>query len=840
MNVTSDNDDAFLGLEVNGYRLNERIGNGKIGTVYKAFSNHTNLTLACKVIPEGSLKQGWPRELEKVRKLQGVPHVTQYHTHGTGVNKLDRPFIWILFDYVDGPDLRKKLRLKESRISMSFIESVVLSVLNVLHACGATNIIHGDLHCGNILIAKPDARLLDSKESIWITDFGYGGSHNDKQPKDDFQQLAQIMLELLACVRVDELNSRDKILHKLAVEFAKKRVRDGGRTVAVNPKSLVVEFDEIRRKAERESAAGEADEDVNRQPADYLWAEALGTRKQEWKNLFVPDLLASRNVNEFGDLLAKTITVLTGARGCGKTRSFRRLTKLMDVMIGEELPVSKKSNFVGFYLNCRDITDAFPWVNDRLNDKCEQQIIHFFHLAWLSEITKTIACVDPDETGSYKWLETWFITVCKQAFQPAGQGQRIISHVRAFIEDEKERCRLSPLGKVDATWDLARTDLLDNFFDAMIGNVMWLRTAAVFLFLDDYTIPILPRSVQLSLNPIIFRRRSTVFFKVSTEASNSFVPTSRNKHLELNHDFVMLDLATESLHQRDEDREKLLDLVFRPRIKRHKRFRGLDLGLEDLLGRTPYSYNELSWQMRNIANGDEPKKRVLYHGKRVFVSLWTSDIRTMVEVFNDMLREANGSLTETSWRISDSIQDRCIRNQGGEMMTFTQSIRDQDLWKQTSAKGNKDRAEKFGNHLKTIVEAFMGVSKYELQHGDLVSNQRTSNPKQAFRIEIVDSFEPDKSVRGYFEGLIRYHIFLQDWRGKSQRGMLTPRLYLNRMFLPHGGLSLSSHDHIQLKNDELTLLLEKPAEFLDYWKKKRKEQKARKANSAQSQPVLDL
>ena len=43
-------------------------------------------------------------------------------------------------------------------------------------------------------------------------------------------------------------------------------------------------------------------------PGDYLYAEALGYRADEWRILFVPEILGSR------DLLSKNITILTGAR----------------------------------------------------------------------------------------------------------------------------------------------------------------------------------------------------------------------------------------------------------------------------------------------------------------------------------------------------------------------------------------------------------------------------------------------------------------------------------------------------------------------------------------------
>jgi hypothetical protein len=69
--------------------------------------------------------------------------------------------------------------------------------------------------------------------------------------------------------------------------------------------------------------------------------------------------------------------------------------------------------------------------------------------------------------------------------------------------------------------------------------------------------------------------------------------------------------------------------------------------------------------------------------------------------------------------------------------------------------------------------------------------------------------------------LIRWHIFLQDWRGKSVRGMLTPRLYLNRILLPFCNLTFSMHDNIHLTNREFIYLLTKPKNFFEDWKKKK-------------------
>lgn len=813
--MNSDANDKYIGLQPNkDYKLTRRLGEGKIGTVYLAErTGGLQHSLACKIIKEGGLKQGWERELEKVLQLRGVDNVVQYHSHGTGFDSDNRFYAYVMFDYVDGCNLKTFIDSHSTELNLAFVESLLSTILNVLFACCSQGIIHGDLHAKNILIAKPDQRIRNSRRKIFVADFGYGGSHNAIAPKDDFQELANITHHLLRHLKLEELNARDRsMLEKLNV-FASKRLRDASRTKNSDPDRLIREFEELRQVAEIESAAG-ARQDGTKSPGDFLWAEAMGYRKEDWKQLFVPEFLAANA------LLAKNNTILTGARGCGKTMSFRRLTSLMDKIVGEPSGVVGADQFVGFYLNCRDLVDAFPWLPKQLAIGGQQQLIHFFHLAWLSELCKTMARIDLEENENHAWLDIFMFSEFGSRYMQASQGGPILSHIRSFLEREKERCRLVSVNSAsgNGAWPLAKLDLLDRLQSQLEKHVTWVGELPLYLFLDDYTTPIVSRELQEVLNPIIFKRRSSIFFKVSTESTNSFWPVATNgKLLEPPHDFDLIDLATESLHQRKEEKTELLTKIFTPRIERHPPLSGQKLRLVDLLGPTPYSFNELAWFLRDPKGHPLPKgiKKVLYHGLDIFVGMWTSDIRMMVEVFVDMLRESNGGLTPKNSQIPIEVQNRCYRNQGGDFLSFAQSIRDPELMREGTNK--RLRGEQYGNHLKNIVEAFVKVSRYELMSGSIIDNQGTLSPIQAFRIEILDSFKISDKVKAYHQGLIRYHIFLQDWRGKSQRGMLIPRLYLNRILLPYVNLTFSSHDHIRLTNDEFNNLLEEPTKFYDYW-----------------------
>lgn len=518
------------------------------------------------------------------------------------------------------------------------------------------------------------------------------------------------------------------------------------------------------------------------------------------------------------------ITVLTGARGCGKSMAFRRLTLLMDTIIGEPSGVKGADQFIGFYLNCRDLIEAFPWLPSHIDEGVQQQLIHYFHLAWFSEICKTFAIYETNQSERYGWLNEFLVDIFLDKYQPLPQGADVLTHVRAFIETEKEICRCAPLSKEgDLTnWPLARTDFLDKIQILIESHLPDIGSKPLYFFLDDYTMPIIPDRVQRFLNLIIFKRRNMIFFKISTESSNSLKMIGvRGKPLEARHDFELIDLATECLHQNQTEKAILLDKIFRPRIERHQDLFGKNLGLENLLGKTKLSNNELAMEMRNAV---EVRKHItiLYYGANSFEGMWTSDIRSMIQMFTDMLREANGGLKEGKI-IPEKIQDRIYRTAGGEFLNFI------ELAKNPLEKPSPEKfGETYGKHLKDIVDVFVEISRFELTKGPLVSNQGRENPKQAFRLEILDKFDLPNDVLKYYEGLIRWHIFLQDWRGKSVRGMMTPRLYLNRILIPYSKLTFSTHDNIQLTNLEFFELLKNPKKFLKYWNKKKKNRKKRR------------
>ena len=61
--------------------------------------------------------------------------------------------------------------------------------------------------------------------------------------------------------------------------------------------------------------------------------------------------------------------------------------------------------------------------------------------------------------------------------------------------------------------------------------------------------------------------------------------------------------------------------------------------------------------------------------------------------------------------------------------------------------------------------------------------------------------------------MLRYSVFIEDTRGKSQRGKFVPRLYIRRSLIPQFNLTFSKRDSVRIEPWEFEELLSNPDKF---------------------------
>jgi hypothetical protein len=117
-----------------------------------------------------------------------------------------------------------------------------------------------------------------------------------------------------------------------------------------------------------------------------------------------------------------------------------------------------------------------------------------------------------------------------------------------------------------------------------------------------------------------------------------------------------------------------------------------------------------------------------------------------------------------------------------------------------------------GVRLVAIVEAFGNVANSHLKFLDS-KNEEGSPPKQATRIEPYEPFALSEDAQHLYDELLRYSVFVEDFRGKSRRGSVVPRLYLRRFLIPHFNLTFSTRDSIELEPADFEFFLMSPQDF---------------------------
>ena len=151
-----------IGSEFVGYRIDELIGRGGMGVVYRAYDLRLKRTVALKLMaPELALDQRFrerfSREAELAMSLEH-PNVVPIHDAGDIDGRL-----YLAMRHVEGTDLRALLHA-EGALDPARALAICSQVANALDAAHAKGLVHRDV--------KPSNVLLDASEHVYLADFG--------------------------------------------------------------------------------------------------------------------------------------------------------------------------------------------------------------------------------------------------------------------------------------------------------------------------------------------------------------------------------------------------------------------------------------------------------------------------------------------------------------------------------------------------------------------------------------------------------------------------------------------------------------------------------------------
>jgi serine/threonine protein kinase len=789
----------MIGKKFEGYKIKEFIGNGAIGTVYKAYNDEIMDYRAIKFVEydENTFKKGWENEIRKANQLRN-DNVVRYHSQKT--EYIDgTQYMLFMWDYVEGESL--KTLIERNELTVNLLIEVIRTCLKVLFSCDSIHIIHGDLHAGNILIENINPQNVDSTvRKVLVTDFGYLTQYSCREYMDDYDGLNVILHEGLRSINYNGQNSENKKKYNFLKNEFPRYITERNATVGFyvrKPKKILQILNDMLVNIDKEKSP------TSFGIGDYLAAEHLGEYYDVWKALFVPKFIA------IDDLITRNISVLTGLRGCGKTMVFKRLSAFLNCKLGK-VPIPKSDSFVGFYFNARNIPEAFPWLPKDMIGDAREQIINHFNLSWTLEILLWLQEISKNKEYDFTFLKDFF-QVYFPSFYSVGENSEHLIYLVDLINKEIISSRLeSKYGT--GNWRLSDYDFLENFVKLIKTHISEIDEKPFYLFLDDYSMPMVRENLQLVLNPIIFRRSADVIFKISTESAESFVPLGLNgKPLEENSDYQLIDCGTMLLTKSRNYIKDILSALLQPRIERHEQLKGRNISLEMLLGFSVNDNERLAILTKNNIGSSN------YQGYRIFCDVWSSDIREMVNIFADMInREEIKNLKKEphlkKGLISDKNQHKSYMELGGQFMSLLGAATNPE-----ERNDDVDHEHKYARHLKEIVEAFHDIALDDMKN-KISKNEGKITTKKARRIEIKDIKDAlPKDVNCYYKGLIRYGIFVRDNRGKSINSKIVPRLVLRGVLIPYFKITFSKRDNITMSWEQFIEFLRHPKTFAETW-----------------------
>ena len=151
-----------IGTDFVGYRVEERIGRGGMGVVYRAHDLRLKRTVALKLVSpelasEDRFRARFARESELAMSLEH-PNVVPIHDAGDVDGRL-----YLAMRLVDGTDLRALLRA-ERALEPARALAICRQVAHALDSAHVKGLVHRDV--------KPSNVLLDENEHVYLADFG--------------------------------------------------------------------------------------------------------------------------------------------------------------------------------------------------------------------------------------------------------------------------------------------------------------------------------------------------------------------------------------------------------------------------------------------------------------------------------------------------------------------------------------------------------------------------------------------------------------------------------------------------------------------------------------------
>ncbi|WP_444960876.1 protein kinase domain-containing protein [Nocardiopsis sp. M1B1] len=144
--------------ELDGYRIVSRLGRGGMGTVYLA-KDASDRSVAVKLI-HPDLADDESFRLRFAREVEAARRVARFSTAGVIDARLEGDPLFIVSEYVPGPNLDEAVR-SDGSMAGGTLEGLAMGVAAALTAIHGSGVVHRDLKPANVLLSPVGPKVID-------------------------------------------------------------------------------------------------------------------------------------------------------------------------------------------------------------------------------------------------------------------------------------------------------------------------------------------------------------------------------------------------------------------------------------------------------------------------------------------------------------------------------------------------------------------------------------------------------------------------------------------------------------------------------------------------------